>query len=72
MGQLADDSINGLCCSDCGCYFEDPNKKDENGKPFLYTHGHPVICKECWMDYTKAERREAMSAGLSVSQLDTI
>lgn len=37
MGQLADDMINGLSCSECGIYFEQQ-------------HGHPVLCKDCFED----------------------
>lgn len=35
MGDLADDIIEGACCSDCGVYFEEE-------------HGYPVLCKSCW------------------------
>lgn len=35
MGEIADDYINGACCSECMYYFEEE-------------HGYPVLCKECW------------------------
>lgn len=35
MGEAADDLISGLCCSECGCFFEDE-------------HGFPVLCIGCW------------------------
>ena len=44
MGELADSIIDGECCELCGMYFED-------------AHGYPVICKDCWKDLTKLERK---------------
>ena len=45
MGQIADDMINGFCCSLCGgVYFEEE-------------HGYPVVCKTCWKDLSKQERK---------------
>ena len=43
MGQIADDMINGLCCSHCGIYFEEE-------------HGYPVLCKDCYESETEEER----------------
>ena len=37
MGQMADDMIEGRSCSECGIYFEK-------------SHGHPVLCKDCFDD----------------------
>lgn len=37
-------------CSDCGAFFAG-------------THGYPVVCKECWDNYTEKERKEAKKAG---------
>lgn len=34
---MADDLIDGLCCSWCGIYFEE-------------SHGYPVLCDDCWND----------------------
>lgn len=42
MGEIADDMIEGRCCSICGQYFEDPKTGE------IYEHGYPVCCKECW------------------------
>ena len=67
MGDIADDHIDGSCCSWCGCYFQDPHKKDH-----IYTHGYPVVCKDCWQEATKQERREAQQIGLSCALVDTI
>lgn len=45
MGQISEDILDGLMCSDCGvCFVEE--------------HGCPVICKECAKEYSKAELRE--------------
>ncbi len=42
MGEVAEDYIDGSCCSKCGGYFTKDNKD-------VYTHGYPVLCEECWM-----------------------
>ena len=58
MGEIADDMIEGCSCSMCGCYFID--KKDED---YLYKHGYPVACTECWSKgcgYPK-QNREAVA-----------
>ena len=43
MGEIADDMINGWSCSHCGIYFEEE-------------HGHPVLCRACYISETKEER----------------
>jgi len=43
MGQIADDMIDGFCCSHCGTYFEEE-------------HGYPVLCKSCYESETEEER----------------
>lgn len=40
--SIAEDMIDGSCCSLCGCYFMG---EDEVG---LFTHGYPVYCSDCW------------------------
>jgi len=40
MGEMADDMIDGACCSLCGVYFEAEN-------------GFPVVCCACWKDVGK-------------------
>lgn len=35
MGEIAEDMIDGHCCSYCGVYFEQE-------------HGYPVLCDSCW------------------------
>lgn len=34
MGDIAEDMVIGLSCSECGIYFE-------------REHGYPVLCDEC-------------------------
>ena len=43
MGEMADDLINGACCSHCGIYFE-------------AEHGYPVLCTSCFFESSKEER----------------
>ena len=43
MGDIADDLIEGACCSYCSSYFEND-------------HGYPVLCHSCWNKATKKER----------------
>jgi len=48
MGEIADDMINGACCSLCGVYFEEE-------------HGYPVVCESCYepdCGYPKATEDE--------------
>lgn len=49
MGQVADDMINGFCCSSCSEFFLKP-------------HGYPVLCKVCWNEWTPKERKEYQRA----------
>jgi len=46
MGDIADDIMSGACCQECNVYFVAP-------------HGHPVLCHECWREYTEKERVDA-------------
>ena len=43
MGEIADDVVNGACCSHCGIYF-------------IKEHGYPVLCHSCYDSETKEER----------------
>ena len=43
MGDVADDMVEGLCCSHCGTYFTEE-------------HGYPVLCQDCYNDETEKER----------------
>lgn len=43
MGDIADDIIDGCCCSICGGYFVYKANNDEG-----FEHGYPVACSECW------------------------
>lgn len=44
MGDIADDIIDGFSCSWCGVYF-------------VEEHGYPVICKDCYENSTKQEKK---------------
>lgn len=49
MGEIADDMINGRCCTLCGQYFIEDDQ--------IYEHGYPVVCADCWEpddDYERA------------------
>jgi len=46
MGQVADDMLDGSCCSICGQYFE--HEKSTEDKPIIHEHGYPVVCFDCW------------------------
>ena len=37
MGEVADDMVNGFCCSACNSYF-------------LRRHGYPVLCVDCYRE----------------------
>jgi hypothetical protein len=43
MGEIAEDMVNGRCCSHCGIYFQK-------------AHGYPVLCSDCYNNETKEER----------------
>lgn len=43
MGQIAEDMIEGFCCSLCSVYFAEE-------------HGYPVACNECWENNCGFER----------------
>lgn len=49
MGEIADDYIEGACCSLCASYFESE-------------HGYPVICQECWDEATLIDRKKYQKA----------
>jgi hypothetical protein len=64
MGQIADDMIEGRCCSLCGQYFvKDTNFPAtettlEFDAPTMYEHGYPVACDECWEEGCGYEKQE--------------
>lgn len=43
MAEIADDMIDGACCSQCGIYFKE-------------SHGFPVLCSRCF-DSAEPERK---------------
>ena len=57
MGEIADDMIDGTTCSWCGQFFQDPKHAQRT-----YTHGYPVVCKDCYNYATKAERKDVQEA----------
>lgn len=59
MSEVAEDIIDGSCCSECGMYFRNNHDKD------VYTHGYPVLCISCWNKQQHKERiRKVNSIGL--------
>ena len=51
--SVAEDMINGECCSMCGQYFTVKGKSNEVESPDEYndegfSHGYPVACNYCW------------------------
>lgn len=44
MGEMAQDVIEGFCCSVCCTYFEEE-------------HGYPVVCKVCARGMSKKNRK---------------
>ena len=44
MGEIADDMVNGACCSWCSQYF-------------VEEHGYPVLCRRCFSKATREERK---------------
>jgi len=51
MGEIADDMVQGACCSQCGIYFDGE-------------HGYPVLCAGCWNAATPKEREGLQKAHL--------
>ncbi len=52
MGEIAEDMIDGTACQFCGQYFQDPKKYD-----YVYTHGYPVVCWDCWNGLDKKDKK---------------
>jgi hypothetical protein len=50
MGEIADDMIDGFCCSECGMYF-------------TQSHGYPVLCKDCWVPNSHLQKAIQPLAG---------
>jgi len=62
MGEIADDMINGRCCSLCGQYFEDPKDPD-----IMFEHGYPVACDGCFDNNCGYQRATAPLIGDNIS-----
>jgi hypothetical protein len=67
MGEVAEDMADGTCCTYCGQYFKHPRKKDH-----LWTHGFPVVCKECWEELDTKGKRDAARVGLQKATENTL
>ena len=63
MGEIAEDMIDGTCCSLCGMYFMTEENQEKLGtekesEATLFTHGYPVVCWDCYEEdcgYPKAD-----------------
>ena len=53
MSQRAEDIADGTACTACGQYFRG-DKPDE-----CFTHEYPVLCWDCWNEWTPQERQKA-------------
>jgi hypothetical protein len=58
MGEIAEDTLNGLMCQACGCWmpevvgwFERDDIKAPLDDPFVNPPGYPRICEDCIKDY---------------------
>ena len=60
MNQISQDVSDGTCCQLCNEYFKIPGTPPEKRK--LYTHGHPVVCEECWEDLLSNEQEQYKKA----------
>jgi len=57
MGEIADDLINGACCSWCSSYFEKE-------------HGYPVVCQDCfneWVEDDNGNKKKLNQLGLQIA-----
>ena len=52
--SIAEDMVDGDCCSWCGVFFE------LNGD--AYRHGSPLVCQDCFKQYRKEDRCGKQSA----------
>ena len=57
--------IDGTTCSYCGQFFQ-------NTGGGIYTHGYPVLCRECWDEMTKKDLGAAKRAGLQRALFPTL
>ena len=52
MGQIAEDMLDGSCCSECGCYFK--HNKGEG----IYVHDFPVLCWDCHTEESELQKAD--------------
>ena len=55
MQQVTNDVLDGAECSHCSVTFT-----DKKGR--AVAHGHPVLCKPCWREASRDERRGMQKA----------
>ncbi len=55
MQQVTNEVLVGAECSHCSCTFA-----DKKGR--VIDHGHPVLCKPCWREASREERRGMQKA----------
>lgn len=48
MGQNSEDILDGSTCAICGVYFKSVKKDKRTHEHYIYSHGYPVACKDCW------------------------
>lgn len=65
MGEIAEDMLDGSCCSLCGQYFQHPNKDKYGQSIGIYVYEYPVICWECWNDLKPKEKQMYQKAEVS-------
>lgn len=61
MSEIADDMIEGACCSLCGQYFVKEQNIDGADVPAMYEHGYPVACNQCWEEDCGYEKAKAQT-----------
>lgn len=68
MGDITEDMLDGTCCQLCGQYFQNSNNPNKT-----YTHGYPVLCKECYDDMREEMTLEEMDeAGYMRAKANTL
>ena len=58
MGEMANDAVEGACCSWCGTYFDGD-------------HGYPVLCTGCWKEIAHLAKG-GMYEGLQKAHLEEL
>lgn len=61
MGEIADDMTDGTICCLCNAVFKHPSEEKTS-----YTHGYPVVCRTCFKQLNKDDRKI-----YQIAQVDT-